>query len=317
MLNNFKASIFKFTVFTKEELVLPSYKGSTFRGSFGHILKKVTCNQETVCQDCTIKDNCLYSYIFETPPPEDSIMMRKYPSVPHPFIIEPPEENKRLYMEGDEINFNLVLLGKAIDFFPYFVYTFEEMGKTGLGKSRGKYELSKIYNINPLTEEKEQVFDTKGRIIKVPPIILDKRYIEERAKEINKKEFLKFNFITPLRIKYNNRFLNKKLDFHQFFPSLLRRQSALAYFHYGEEWDLDYKGLINNSREIKTEKSFLEWQDWERYSSRQKTKMKLGGLVGEVLFSGDFSDTSTFIALGEILHGGKNASFGLGKYSVN
>ncbi len=75
--------------------------------------------------------------------------MRKYTSAPHPFIIEPPPEKKRGYTPEDEITFNLTLVGKAVDYLPYFIYTFDELGKMGIGKGRGKYELKKVRSHEP------------------------------------------------------------------------------------------------------------------------------------------------------------------------
>lgn len=44
--------------------------------------------------------------------------------------------------------------------------------------------------------------------------------------------------------------------------------------------------------------------------------MKLGGIVGEVEYAGDLTPFAPFLAVGEWIHVGKNATFGLGKYTV-
>jgi hypothetical protein len=70
--------------------------------------------------------------------------MRKYPRAPHPFVIEPPDDTKQVYEPGEFLQFDLVLIGRGRDYFPYFVYTFEELGSMGIGKGRGKYLLLEI-----------------------------------------------------------------------------------------------------------------------------------------------------------------------------
>ena len=130
-----------------EPLILPSYKGSTLRGGFGNAFRRVVCAlRKNSCQDCLLKNKCIYSYVFETPPPPDTRIMRKYTSAPHPFVIEPPPEKRMGYKPGDEIRFGLTLIGRAIDYLPYFIYTFDELGRMGIGKGRGNYELMSVTN---------------------------------------------------------------------------------------------------------------------------------------------------------------------------
>ncbi len=139
---------FEFQLIPEEPIILPSYKGSTLRGGFGNAFKRVVCAlKKNDCADCILKEKCVYSYIFETPPPSDTKIMRKYISAPHPFIIEPPPERKRGYTPKDEITFGITLIGRAIDYLPYFIYTFDELGKMGIGKGRGRYELKRVKSL--------------------------------------------------------------------------------------------------------------------------------------------------------------------------
>ena len=71
-------------------VVLPHYPGSAWRGVFGRALRKTVCiTGLPTCPDCRIYHQCLYPYIFETPPPPQTPRMRNYPVVPQPYVIEP------------------------------------------------------------------------------------------------------------------------------------------------------------------------------------------------------------------------------------
>jgi hypothetical protein len=104
-LSHFKFAQFQFVLTAVDCINLPAYKGSTFRGAFGHAFKKIVCvrpvrksrealnpaetilksepgvgqrsiisdgvNRENICESCLLKGKCVYSYIFETPPPEE------------------------------------------------------------------------------------------------------------------------------------------------------------------------------------------------------------------------------------------------------
>lgn len=61
----------------------------------------------------------------------------------------------------------------------------------------------------------------------------------------------------------------------------------------------------------------LAWKDWTRYSSRQKTTMQMGGLVGEILL--ELAEDAPFwpyLWLGQWVHAGKGTSMGLGCYTI-
>lgn len=305
MFHNFKTARFHFTLKAVSLITLPPYKGSTIRGGFGVTFKKVVCAiKRTECPECLLYKSCIYPYIFETPPPEDSEILKKYAKIPHPFIIEPPLETKRDYKEGEELNFKLILIGKAIDYLPYFIYTFNELGNAGIGQGRGRFELvsvkeensgSIIYSEKDKTLHKFEAVVFKDRNIPAP--------------------LLTINFITPARLLFKEDLI-LDIEFHHIIRALLRRLSSLSYFHCGERLEVDFKGLIEKAKEIRCKDRKLYWYDWERYSNRQKTKMSLGGFKGSITFEGDISLFAPFLRLGEIVHIGKGTAFGLGKYEI-
>jgi CRISPR-associated endoribonuclease Cas6 len=310
-------------------LILPSYKGSTLRGGFGNAFKKVVCAvRQNECRNCLLSQKCIYSYVFETPPPSDTTIMRKYTAAPHPFIIEPPEEKKNGYKPGDKITFSLTLIGRAIDYLPYFIYTFDELGKMGIGKGRGKYEL-KTVRTNPTLEKggsgdfqtriDEIIYSADSKTLKPfgPSVLILNFGILNHGEAAPRPSSLSLNFLTPTRIVYDSH-LTLDLEFHMLIRQLLRRISLLAYFHCGldtSEWD--FKGIIEKAKEVKVSKRTLKWYDWERYSSRQDTRIKMGGFLGEITFEGDIGPFTSLIKAGEVLHVGKGTGFGLGKYKIN
>lgn len=319
-LNHFKFAQFKFFLRASGNILLPPYKGSTLRGAFGNTFKKVVCvTREKACQSCLLKHRCVYSYVFETPPPPDSSKMRKYPYAPHPFVIEPPLEEKREYKVEEPLCFKLLLIGKSIDFLPYFIFTFDELGKMGIGKEKGKYQLEEVRTVNKSKERKDGVEEDGPIIYSSTDKILRSNF---KVLEVNdlltfglKPLTLILRFLTPTRLKFEEKLI-PTLEFHILFRNLLRRISLLSYFHCDKEINIDFKGLIEKSKEIKVKSSDLKWFDWERYSNRQEKKMRMGGFMGSVLFEGDFGELLPFLFLGEYIHVGKGTSFGLGKYEI-
>lgn len=332
---------FEFQLIPEEPIILPSYKGSTLRGGFGNAFRRVVCAlKKNDCDDCILKEKCVYSYVFETPPPSDTKIMRKYKSAPHPFVIEPPMEKKQGYTPKDEIKFGLTLIGRAIDYLPYFVYTFGELGKMGIGKGRGKYALRTV-KTNPTlkkggrgdfeNEINEPIYSSDTKTLKsFTPSSLSLSFFPE-PENLNAPQpplkirggaegrgvmSLTLNFLTPARIIYDSH-LTLDLEFHMLIRQLLRRISLLGYFHCGIDMsDVDFKGIIEKAKEVNVKQGKLKWHEWERYSARQDTRMNMGGFTGKISFEGDIEPFMPLIKAGEILHVGKGTGFGLGKYEV-
>ncbi len=315
---NIKTASFRFKIQPLESMILPSYKCSTFRGGFGYAFKKVVCAiKDKECLECLLKERCIYSYVFETPPPSDTKIMRKYKSAPHPFIIEPPLEKRHGYTPETEVTFGLILIGRAIDYLPYFIYTFDELGKIGIGKGKVRYELKYVFCGD------KTIYDSEDKTLKpFSPILLnlESPFLNLQSRILNpdnsKFKLLKIRFLTPTRILYNGH-LTLDLEFHILIRNLLRRIALLSYFHCGgepSEWD--FKGIIEKAKEVKIKERNLRWYDWERYSTRQDTRMKMGGFVGDITFGGNTEPFMPLIKAGEVLHVGKGTAFGLGKYEI-
>ncbi|MFN3535182.1 MAG: CRISPR system precrRNA processing endoribonuclease RAMP protein Cas6 [Desulfatiglandales bacterium] len=321
---------YTFTIEAVEELHLPYYKGSTFRGGFGNMFKKVACAlRRQDCTDCMLRSRCIYAYVFETPSFEGAeiMNMHKYEKVPHPFVIEPPligsdfnPESRGILNKswsvspGEKIEFNLILIGRATEYLPYFIFTFDELGKIGIGKGRGKYRLIEVSIANDSPSKRICVYNESERT--VGNIHTDEIYIPDDFRTSDKVSELTLHLITPLRIKYN-RDLVVKLGFHILIRNLLRRLGLLYYFHCGQKKPIwDHREIIDHAESIKILDSRLKWYDWERYSFRQNTRMRLGGLLGEIAYSGEIEPFMPLLRAGEILHAGKGTSFGLGKYRI-
>ena len=196
MLETFRLAKFRFTICAREQIRFPAYKGSAFRGGFGYAFKRVVCvTKNRECDDCLLKQKCIYSYIFETPPPEDAEMLRLYPKVPHPFVIEPPFTEKQSFELGEEFSFHLILIGNAIDYLPYFIYTFTELGKLGIGQGRGKYDLLHVEGIG-LEDEAIQIYNSKDQTLTNHyPIIQARQLASQDSVPVNEQGVKTYNKI--------------------------------------------------------------------------------------------------------------------------
>ena len=292
------------------DAILPPYKGSTFRGVFGHALKKVVCAlKRKDCRDCMLKSQCVYAIVFETPlalsVPENAHIS----DPPHPFVIQPPLETDTDYPKGAAFDFNLLLFGNINHHLAYFIYAFEQMGRIGIGrKTNGKRGL---FVLETVSGNGHAIYDHRVKTLSAPPVNegLQLRAITDSNE---KSADLTLQLQTPLRLKFKNR-LNADLPFHVLVRAMLRRISSLCTCYGNGEPDLDYPGLVKDAGSIKTKASDLQWCDWRRYSFRQESTMLMGGLVGSVTYKDVPGQYLPLIEFCEKVHLGKQTVFGLGQ----
>ncbi len=313
----FRFARFRLCLRAKDTLVLPPYKGSALRGGFGQVFRRIGClGAERGFGECLLGERCPYHYIFETPPPAGSVVLEKVPAAPQPFVLEPPLETRRMYQPGEELIFHLVLVGKAIDYLPYFIYAFDELGRVGLGRGKGQYTLDSVAWQDE-TRTAVPIYDGSRKTLtdSFRALSLSQLSVSSPALSLSQLS-VSVSFLTPTRIMFENQ-LVADCEFHVLFRNLTRRIALLDYFHCGGEFPPERREFVERARAIETVKSDLRWVDWERYSNRQQRRMRLGGFVGQVTYRGDFTAFLPYLLLGTYTHVGKGATFGLGEYEFS
>ena len=298
-----------------EPIRLPEYQGSTFRGAFGTVFRRLCCAQRQAveCEECLLRMNCPFSLIFT---PRIAVAVeygRGMGEQPRPFVLEPPANRRTEYTPGEEIVLHLVLIGKALEYLAYFILTLHEMGGTGLGMKRGRF---RFVRAEALTAEGEPC-----------AVISDGITMTGAARPITSNDLLQstpggdgdrfaIDFETMTRLKSDGAYAGKPL-FPILVRTLLRRLTALQYYYGdGARPDLDYQSIIEAAGAVRLVKDDTRWRDWERYSKRQDRRMTLGGIVGRAEYEGSWGEFAELIRWGELAHVGKGATFGLGKYRM-
>src|SRR5579871_3972777 len=125
----FSVGVFRFALVPRATLFVPAVnKANMLRGAFGHAFRRLCCvPQCTAARDCPLGESCPYKAIFEPSPLPEAERLSKNQDVPRPFIFRAPAGNKTKFEPGEEFNFGLVLIGRALDHLPYFVLAFREL----------------------------------------------------------------------------------------------------------------------------------------------------------------------------------------------
>jgi hypothetical protein len=298
-----------------ERVSLPPFLGSTLRGAFGAAFKAQSCRRtETECERRCADPACRYGSVFE---PRRQTAKGGIEELPPAYVIRSlPATAGRALETGDVFHFELLLFGPAVHSALAIREAFFLAGQGGLGVRRVPFLLprSEVW-----TENDEWRFppftDADERTLAAAAVPLFET-VSRRLSAFTTSDALQMSFLTPLRIRAAGKF-REDLPFPIIVRAAANRIDELARA-YGAP-----AGLMNRVAErdwttVRTERDALRVTDRERHSNRQETKMRLGGLTGDIRYRGTgVRDALPLLIAGEAMHVGSSTSFGLGLYQLS
>lgn len=282
-----RIGIFGFHWRAQEEARLPCFKGSTVRGTLGWAFKRAVCiRADGRCDLCSVRQTCSYS--FETPSLAETPPFRQQRHPLHPYVLEPPLEEKGTHAPGERMTFRLILLGRALAYVPRVILAVERAGRAGLGRGRARFELEVVFKKDARGHSSVIYDGLSGRFIWDTA----ENHLEEfiRARRLQLKpqgsDRIALRFVTPTHARVRGD-LQSELPFELLVRNALGRLWLLTLGHgdhppvRGSEGlpadsRFDPRNVIERTRSVQTVRSALTWCDWERYSHRQRTKSAIG-----------------------------------------
>jgi len=289
-----------------EPVSLPLFKGGILPSAYGIAFRKVSClfhNRQ--CEVCLLRRSCVWSYVFDTPRPPAAGILPQVDTVPHPFVIEPPDTETTVLKKGDSLVFQLILFWRATQFLACFIYAFEQLAEQGLGRPRKPFHLTGIYQHNRL------IYDYKKMALVRQPTAMQLNLLASDGEATN---HVRITFLTPTRLTVQGK-LCRRAGFDIVIRGLLRRFWLLSYFH-DQPVEIDYRSLINAAQQIELKEAVFAGADWGHFSRRQNRMVESNGITGWAVYKCELGQFLPILRAGEILHIGKNTSFGMGKYQL-
>jgi hypothetical protein len=286
-----------------------------FRNNIGFQLKRLTCIlRSSECDSCILNKTCIYSSVFETPIDKNNGIIKGRDRASHPYLVY---SDALTGLKTERINIDIVLIGTAVNYFPYILLTMINIGKSGILRDRIHFDVESV-----LCQGKSVLNRKDDYCENVSPLIWD---WDGSALAENKNERIKeveLAFLSPLRIKHNGKLVSN-ITYKDILYGAVRRVDILDNLFGNGSFPsrsvtADSLGFIESASNGKEFLSRLKWTDYSRYSARQKQSMQMGGLMGKAVVKGAFSSKElAFLKAAELFHIGKNASFGLGKVEVH
>jgi hypothetical protein len=302
---------YRFEARMQAPLRLPDYAGSLLRGAFGAALRRTACmTQLPQCSTCPLYRSCPYPAVFETPP-RQTPLAQQFSQVPNPYVVEPPPLSTRQVAEGEVLQFHMVLMGdETLRQLPLIVHAWQRALRHGLGQQRAQATLERVAWVNTETGYDQDVFDpqTQQTLTHKPGLTIT---------EPPQSGGVTLNIHTPMRLQSQGRPLGpQQLEPRTLLTTLARRISLVLHLHGGLPGLPSIDTLMAALPQLRESARQLRWHDWVRYSARQKQEMALGGVLGHWSLEGDIAPLWPWLFLGQHIHIGKNASLGMGHYTL-
>lgn len=294
-----------FTLMFTEDTVLPRHKASMLRGGIGEMLLRMNCIKDRNCESCGFIRECLVQRTLYSQFDRKPDFMTTGESIGYVLKCEDTREH---FYAGDQMKFVLLLFGKTIVYFNQFLQALYQLGIYGIGKEQAKFKMVSVSNtrMQPILEG-TNVYMERYRVEYV------RDYVAWRLGHLKAAEDTVYtmHFTMPLTVKYHNEFV-KEFQMESVLLAARRRIYMLDCFE-----NIDGKAYYRKELKIPErldQKAFS--CSIPRVSFRKNQKMVLRGIRGWMTFTGICEEELALLLAGELVHIGKNTSFGFGKYRI-
>ncbi|MFR1831527.1 MAG: CRISPR system precrRNA processing endoribonuclease RAMP protein Cas6 [Lachnospiraceae bacterium] len=267
---------------------LPPYLGSALRGVIGQSLYRT--NRQA------------YDFLYANGKSQNGEK-----DILNPYMIVPPKpcHPKTVVRQGELLEFQMVLFGQASAYALSLVKALKNIGQYGLGAQRYPFYLEFIGNrcSNRAIWRNGQYYEAG-----ICQEILSCRQLEQVAGAIIQLQ-------TPLRIRRRGQLVTS-VSFPAFMRNITKRIGAITERYGGWVNQTEIEKILVLAEHIQLVKEDLHLEHLERYSNRLQEKMDFSGLMGEIEFAGDITPFVPWLSAAEVLHIGRNTTFGMGQVEV-
>jgi Uncharacterized conserved protein (DUF2276). len=255
----------------------------------------------TECEICPLRQNCVYARTFE---PRATVFDKNNLQVPPPFIINAPAASQPQQVPpGTLFTIEMNVFGTAISWLPILLQAWQHIGKWPVSGKKNMFQLTQVQVLNlegdSLSQGLPSELNETGKGF-IPP-------------KISHADYHELALLTPLRLRQKKRNIDAEaLNGELFIKSLYRRYSLLNNNYAESSADLSRLPAFHFPKVQKK----LEWTDWQRWSNRQRKSIKLGGLTGTLRLEDNLQPFNEALSYLPWINLGKSCSLGLGRVRI-
>ena len=294
------------------ELYFPPYKsGNIVRGAFGSIFRKLVCTPS--CREaktCEMHSTCPYALVFE-PQAAGGEGPSGLADWPRPFVFRAAHLDGSTVREGEAFHFDIHIFDVRNPALAYFVLSFAQLAREGLGPGRGRAELAAVDQLNVDGVTVAPIFDGEQfqmRDLAAPSALS----MNEAVDPVQK---VRIRFVTPTELKSGHE-VAARPEFGILFGRLRDRISTLRTLYGAGPLEIDFRTMGERAAAVKMMQCELRRTKADRLSSRTGQRHSLGGFVGEVEYEGDLGEFLSYLRLGKWIGVGRQTVWGKGEFRV-
>jgi len=240
--------------------------------------------------------------------------------IPRAYTVEPPPPNAH-YGTGEQFEFGITLFGDAVKYVPYLFYALRDIAAIGIGYGRGRFQVTRICEVNPLNKSRRQIMD--------PHQVSDLRLavthdtIQYAVNSWRSEEVL-LRFLTPTRLTSQS-VLVQRPTLGVLMRRLLERIQALAEQNQAQSevaanlphWKTEWIRMGELGDALDADRLIADntyWKDVFSHSRSKGRSSPIGGFMGKARWRIAEQDVLYWLLWGQSIHVGKNTVKGDGWY---
>ena len=286
-----------FIICFPEKVNVYRHKPSALRGGLGNILVEKYCLRDHQCKNCDFKEECLAQKIlygrYKIKPPS----VTEGESIG--YVIECEDYRETIPARGI-VHFQMLLFGNTINYWRMIIESFSDLGDRGFCYRGVKYHLLEVTKTTGESIYKNGVYYPRAAVVHTV-----KEYVEYR---LQKPKDMRAIFYTNTNIMYRGEMI-MEMQGKPLMAAISRRIFFLNCFE-----GIETKPVLLDIPQIIDQD--MKFGENRRYSTRTETAMFLKGIRGKVDFDAISDDTYAMMLAGELVHIGKDTSFGSGRYTM-
>lgn len=297
----------------QESLYFPTGKAANIlRGALGVIFRRIACAPDCLeARTCELRRTCAYAQVFEPAAPQLASGPSGLADWPRPFVFRARHLDNRAFQAGQSSYFDLNVFSLDRELLSYFVRTFLELAREGLGPARARMELREVRTVAVTDVGEQLVYSLPSETIMtaIEPASLD---LAPRAEAPSR---ISVEFLSPTELKHENK-IAARPEFPVLFGRIRDRISTLRALYGSGPLDIDFRGMGERAAQVRMTRCEVHREEADRRSTRTGQSHSIGGFIGVAEYEGDLGEFLPFLEAARWTGVGRQAVWGKGEIAV-